>query len=485
MIIRLVDAFVSRPLLLTRSYDPFTTLRRVLLIALLTLIGAAPAGAASVTLQWDPPIDGTTSGYVVWYGNAAGSYTSWTDVGFLTKYKIEGLAHDTYYCFSVRAYSASGETSDFSAAVCTRTPKSTTSEPPPPSDDPTTPPSETTDGKEIVLYATNIAKMNGNWAKVASTAAAGGYAMRSADRDWASADAPLASPTHYFQLRFDALANTPYRIWLRLRATSNSKWNDSVWVQFSNSLVGGRSAYRIGTTSGLLVNLERCNACGVSGWGWANAAYWLNQPTVLTFSQSGPQTVRIQTREDGVEIDQVVLSAQRFMSAAPGASTTDATILPLTVISVPATSTPYGSTPIALPGTVPAAHFDRGGAGVAYVDSTLGNAGGVKRATDVDLQPATVGGYNIAWTTAGEWVNYSVNVKESRSYTLKLKIASATGGSMQMTLGTASKTVSIPNTGGNQKWVTLNIPMTLSAGKQILTVKFVTANVNLRSIVVQ
>jgi hypothetical protein len=38
----------------------------------------------------------------------------------------------------------------------------------------------------------------------------------------------------------------------------------------------------------------------------------------------------IQTREDGVSIDQVVLSAQRFLTTRPGLPKDDHTILPAT-----------------------------------------------------------------------------------------------------------------------------------------------------------
>src|SRR4051812_20957947 len=51
-----------------------------------------------------------------------------------------------------------------------------------------------------------------------------------------------------------------------------------------------------------------------------------------------------------------------------------------------ATLTPVYGTPQSLPGTILAADFDEGGAGIAYGDSTTGNSGGVYRQTDVDLE---------------------------------------------------------------------------------------------------
>jgi hypothetical protein len=245
----------------------------------------------------------------------------------------------------------------------------------------------------------------------------------------------------------------------------------------------------VGTTSAIAVNLETCNGCGVSGWGWTGSAYWLAQTSVVMFGRSGTHTIRIQTREDGPEIDQVVLSPETFMSATPGAAKNDRTILAAKgSVSAPVTSTPYGGTPIALPGVIDAAYFDEGGAGLAYSDTTKGNTGGVSRATDVDLQKASVGGHNIAWTAAGEWVTYTVDVSTAATYTLSFLVASAGGGSLQVTASAptnAAKTVVVPDTGGDQNWTKANVKMALAAGRQHITVKFPSANVNFRSLTVR
>ena len=49
--------------------------------------------------------------------------------------------------------------------------------------------------------------------------------------------------------------------------------------------------------------------------------------SVVVFAATGPQTIRIQTREDGFRIDQVVLSAERYLNTSPGALKNDTTIL--------------------------------------------------------------------------------------------------------------------------------------------------------------
>jgi hypothetical protein len=79
----------------------------------------------------------------------------------------------------------------------------------------------------------------------------------------------------------------------------------------------------------LNVNLAT-DATGASDnrWGWQNTAYWLSQPTTVTFATSGTHTLRIQVREDGVEFDQIVLSSSQYLTAAPGGYTNDTTIVP-------------------------------------------------------------------------------------------------------------------------------------------------------------
>ena len=152
--------------------------------------------------------------------------------------------------------------------------------------------------------------------------------MSSGDYGWSSTDAPRSNPGDYFEATFSAQAWTFYRVWLRMRATGDSKWNDSVWVQFTDAVTdSGNPVYRIGSSSALLMNLEPCGGCGVSAWGWVSGTWWMPQETAIRFTTDGTKTVRIQTREDGVEIDQIVLSPSTYLDGAPGSSSNDGTIL--------------------------------------------------------------------------------------------------------------------------------------------------------------
>src|SRR5439155_8882464 len=145
-----------------------------------------------------------------------------------------------------------------------------------------------------------------------------------ADNGWSKTDAPLATAPLYFEQKFSAPAGA-YHVWIRLRATNDSKWNDSVWLQFSDALdANGQPIDAIGSTTGLLVNLATdATATSVRGWGWQDGAYWLSQTTTIKYATSGPHTIRVQVREDGVSVDEIVVSSSRFATAAPGGPTND------------------------------------------------------------------------------------------------------------------------------------------------------------------
>jgi hypothetical protein len=183
---------------------------------------------------------------------------------------------------------------------------------------------------DIVIYANDVAAsdLHGAWTKVADATAAGGIKLAMPDIGVSNTSEPLSAPDHYFDVTFNAVPGTPYTIWLRLQATDNSKWNDSVWVQFSDAK-DGTDVYPIDSTSALLVNLATdATAASLNGWGWVDGAYWLCQTTTVTFDDNSTHKLRIQVREDGVQLDQIVLSPVTFANSAPGPVTDDHTIVP-------------------------------------------------------------------------------------------------------------------------------------------------------------
>ncbi|MFE2611040.1 carbohydrate-binding protein [Streptomyces mirabilis] len=137
---------------------------------------------------------------------------------------------------------------------------------------------------------------------------------------------------------------------------------------------------------------------------------------------------------------------------------------------------PYDGTPAAVPGTVQAENYDTGGQGVAYnVTSVNGNANSYRAdGVDLDNTSDTGGGYNLGWTSGGQWFRYTVDVATAGTYTLDLRVAAPSAVAGALHLSDASGTnltgaVDLPATGDWQTWATVTTHVTLPAGRQILT----------------
>lgn len=184
---------------------------------------------------------------------------------------------------------------------------------------------------DIVLNAASATTINGAWRRIADVSAAGGARLWHPNAGAAKVVTAQPSPAHSFEVRFNARVGRPYRLWMRLAAESNHWANDSVFAQFSAAAdARGAPSWQIGSSSALELNLEECGGCGAAGWGWQDTGYGAGVlGPVVYFTTDGPQTIRVQTREDGVSVDQIVLSEARFMQAPPGLNKHDATPLPV------------------------------------------------------------------------------------------------------------------------------------------------------------
>jgi endonuclease/exonuclease/phosphatase family metal-dependent hydrolase len=177
---------------------------------------------------------------------------------------------------------------------------------------------------DIVLTSNSVVRRAGKWIVESNSGAIGGSVIRHPNANLGKISTAYLTPTHYFEMTFTAEAGKPYRLWLRGRADNNYWANDSVHVQFSGSVTkSGSATYRIGTSSSTSVNLEECDNCGVSGWMWADNGWGgrdLLGPQIY-FAKSGTQTMRVQTREDGLAIDRIVLSPSTYLTTEPTAGT--------------------------------------------------------------------------------------------------------------------------------------------------------------------
>ncbi len=192
---------------------------------------------------------------------------------------------------------------------------------------------------DIVVWASDVPNgtVFGNWAKVYDSSAAGSTALHNPDLGVPKLTTPLASPINYFEVSFNALAATPYHLWIRGKADGNSPYNDSVYVQFSGSVDSSNTAvYRIGTNDATAINLEDYLNIGVQGWGWQDNGWGVGvMGPPIYFQSTGSQTIRVQVREDGFSIDQIVLSPVNYLSTSPGALKNDVVILASTIGSTP------------------------------------------------------------------------------------------------------------------------------------------------------
>jgi hypothetical protein len=185
-------------------------------------------------------------------------------------------------------------------------------------------------GDEIVLGSPDFTIAGSRWQRVNDSSAAGAVALVNPDWQQPKISTASASPSSYLEATFRAAAGVPYRLWIRMRAENDAWTNDSIFVQFSGSVssTGGAAVSRIGTTDGMRVSLEEGTGAGVLGWGWADGAYGLVD-TPIYFNNDGEQRIRIQQREDGVRLDQIVISADTYATAPPGGLKQDTTIVPV------------------------------------------------------------------------------------------------------------------------------------------------------------
>jgi hypothetical protein len=135
-----------------------------------------------------------------------------------------------------------------------------------------------------------------------------------------------------------------------------------------------------------------------------------------------------------------------------------------------------------VPGVVQAEDFDEGGEGVAYHDTTYQDTGAQKASPRYRMESVEVddcadegGGFNIGGILAGEWLAFTVEVRETGAYDLSFRLCSPAGGKMHVECGGKDVTgpVDVPNTGGWGKWTTVTVRNArLDAGKQVMRVVF-------------
>src|SRR5690606_25104611 len=121
-------------------------------------------------------------------------------------------------------------------------------------------------------------------------------------------------------------------------------------------------------------------------------------------------------------------------------------------------------------------NFNAGANRESYFDTTSGNIGGSYRLTHADIEPTTDtgGGFNLGYTTAGEWLTYTVNASSAGYYDIQLRVASAgQGGAFHVEIDGVDMTgpITVDDTGGWQSWQTITAQgITLKKGQNVVKV---------------
>ncbi|HSZ24856.1 MAG TPA: glycosyl hydrolase family 18 protein [Cytophagaceae bacterium] len=167
-----------------------------------------------------------------------------------------------------------------------------------------------------------------------------------------------------------------------------------------------------------------------------------NSPYTLSWSGVGPGTYTLRA----VVMDNM-------------GDTTSSSTISITVHAA-AGSLPFTGAALPIPGKIEAENFNLGGNNVAYYDNTAANLGGAYRASSVDIEGCidTGGGYDVGWTAAGEWLEYSVNVIASGKYDFQARVASPNSSKtfyIEIDGTNVTGNITVPNTTDWQKWQTV------------------------------
>ena len=125
-------------------------------------------------------------------------------------------------------------------------------------------------------------------------------------------------------------------------------------------------------------------------------------------------------------------------------------------------TTPFSGKPAVIPGLIEAEHWDKGAPGVAYYDVDEENRGeNYREETQVDIEKRSdaSNGHGVGWTKEGEWLIYTVEVKESGTYEISIPVASKKkGGNFRIEFDGKDVTgaISIPDTTSWQKLETIS-----------------------------
>ncbi len=148
----------------------------------------------------------------------------------------------------------------------------------------------------------------------------------------------------------------------------------------------------------------------------------------------------------------------------------------------PFSTVPFGGTARVVPGWIEFEHFDEGGEGISYHDTTIANLPNQYRKGDgVDV--AADAGAGVGWAGPGEWLEYTVDVAYEAQYDVDVYLAAPSAGPQYylMVDGTnVAGTVNVPATGGWSTWQAVRSSgIALTAGRHRVALVVMAAGFNL------
>ncbi|NOX96530.1 MAG: family 16 glycosylhydrolase [Nitrospirae bacterium] len=155
-------------------------------------------------------------------------------------------------------------------------------------------------------------------------------------------------------------------------------------------------------------------------------------------------------------------------------------------------SRPYKGRAQNIPGRIEVEYFDEGGQGVAYNDTDKKNVGAASAKTNFRIKEGVdTSGKSIGWIYGGEWLKYTVDVKQSGRYTVTVPFSAGPGSPEGVEKGIrlevegrlVADIMMKGVTGGWGKWITVTRRgVVLPKGRHVLTVRIVGGLFNLNYI---
>jgi len=136
---------------------------------------------------------------------------------------------------------------------------------------------------------------------------------------------------------------------------------------------------------------------------------------------------------------------------------------------LPIYRTPFYGEPVSIPGYVECEDFDIGGEGLTYHDIDIVNKGGSSYRNDgVDIEDSgsTI---NIGYVAAGEWLEYTIDVQQSGTYSISALVAAVSaGGKFSLRLNKRTTTFTTVATGDWNTFSVLTNTLRLDTGVQVM-----------------